>query len=597
MALTLEQFKKLRASGLSTEQIAKFESGDKPKTGQTGLGGFAAGFGKEMFKTANNIMSGVQTSFNAPLKGVNAISNKLGGGDVFDEQLMEQGRNAIPKDLRTTYGKTEKIGGAVENVAEFLVPGPAKAKGLGLARRAISGGAEMGLRTFAQEGELNKDVATSAAIGTAFPVIGAGLSKLKKFIKPVAKDVSKSVSSAMTSVPERALERAGTLDEVGKVKSGFDKNVTAETIRTEAIGGWKRLDKTMKTAFENGLDDLQKNKSNVPKITTEKNVAKNIGEQLKSASDDMAKSLKEAQSGNDVKLWTKFTRDKNLYNSLTLEADKINKLAADNTAANSLIKDEVVSGAEGLRKVFNKFGVSLKKGGTLDFDKLNSAIVSPAERNQIQQVYSTIVNQSDFSPKGIQRVASKINALSKFTDGAATQKSAVISAISSTYDDAIKKTFPELAKLRAEYGATKSILTAADDILRVNTKDVKKVQSSIGILTNLFKTDKDAYLKALENLEAASGTKFLSKLAGTEFQRISPGILRTSLAVGGVGQLFNKASALVLLPFFSPRAVGGMITNATQAQGLMREILKISLPKFSPSQIQAVINRMTTIQD
>lgn len=40
MALTFEQFKELRARGLSPEQIAKFESGQKPVAKQTGVKGF-----------------------------------------------------------------------------------------------------------------------------------------------------------------------------------------------------------------------------------------------------------------------------------------------------------------------------------------------------------------------------------------------------------------------------------------------------------------------------------------------------------------------------------------------------------------------------
>ncbi len=133
-----------------------------------------------------------------------ALGSKLGeavGGKKIESQPSALKRT-ISAMQPTNLG--QEIGFGAEQVGEFLSPTTAILKG----RQAIQGakaisklpkalrgtaklagvagleGAGFGAVTALQEGEINKEVGTSAAIGAALPVVGAGY---QKFIKPVLK--------------------------------------------------------------------------------------------------------------------------------------------------------------------------------------------------------------------------------------------------------------------------------------------------------------------------------------------------------------------------------------------------------------------------
>lgn len=220
-----------------------------------------------------------------------------------------------------------------------------------------------------------------------------------------------------------------------------------------------------------------------------------------------------------------------------------------------------------------------------------------AEKN-LKEVFSLLTKQKDFTPKVLQRFAEDIQSFRKFTSADLKSKSTpIVGGAISDLSNFIKKASPTLGETRAAFSKMKSILDNADAVLNATKGkfDIKPVRSSVSKLTNLFKEDNDLFIDAIVNVEKASGRKFLSKLAGTEFQRITPDILRTSLAVGGIGTgaAFVNPMALLLLPIFSPRAVGGFITRKAQSKQLLNELFKIGLGKEAlPVGIRAIINRI-----
>ena len=221
-----------------------------------------------------------------------------------------------------------------------------------------------------------------------------------------------------------------------------------------------------------------------------------------------------------------------------------------------------------LQNIFrsNKVAVT-NKGTKLNFDKLNSSIVKAGEKKNLQEVYNTIRNQQDFSPEGLQAVASRINALSSFAEGNKTLSSKTITEIHNAYSDLINKIYPELGKLRKEYSHSAQIWQGLDNILKSGTSDKVNPTTATSVarkLSNLFQEDNDAYLRAIEKLEKLTGVDLTSSLVASEFSNILPKGVGGKLFVGGTA-IYNPILGLSILPLLSPKLQGKAITTSGKA--------------------------------
>ena len=468
--------------------------------------------------------------------------------------FMEGGLAEVPKDVADVAGKALPLGGMLLGGAigagSGIFGGPA-----GVAAGATLGagvGAGLGERTRqdigsmigvqkSTTGEKLKEMGKESVAGALGELGGRATTVvakpiISKVIKPIYKGASELVKNAisvMTSVPENAIERA--LIEPS-VKQGFNKAITANTIRKEATDAYFKVAERASTEFEEGLTKLKK-------LSPTYKPSRTVKGQFSNAKSAFAELLEKAENN--------------------------------------------------ISKIFNKFSISLEKG-SLNFDKLNSSIVSGAEQKQIREVFDVIKNQADFSTQGVQRVAARINALTKYTEGAQSAKSAVIKKIHDLYSGAIDKVYPELGKLRKDYSITERMLENADAVINATkSNDTRAIQSAIGKLTNIFKEDKDGYIAAILKLEEASGKNILNKLAGTEFQRIAPGILRTSLAVGGLASLVQSPMAIFIAPLFSPRFWGAALVKTAQSKIILESIFKnyLGVDVLNPT-IKVLINKI-----
>ena len=213
MALTLQQFKELRAKGLSAKQIADLEAGRvstkkpeaqvrKPLT----FGGLAkdvGGFYKDVFvggakgigSTASGLSSlgqrGLESTIGAGLRkfGIGPEPPKRTAGEIAKEKFF------------TPEGSAQKGAFAAEQLAEFLVPSTKVAKvekGLRLPTRAGIEAGTFGGITAAQTGEVGKEAGLATLFGGALPVAGAIVKNLPytqaaSLLTNVNKDVLKRI--------------------------------------------------------------------------------------------------------------------------------------------------------------------------------------------------------------------------------------------------------------------------------------------------------------------------------------------------------------------------------------------------------------------
>ncbi len=252
-----------------------------------------------------------------------------------------------------------------------------------------------------------------------------------------------------------------------------------------------------------------------------------------------------------------------------------------------LVKKEFGNVLDNMSRVLRDNRVGVSGSGSLNFDKLTSAITSPAERKNIQLAVNTILSQKKFLPKDVQAVSARLSKLSNFTEGVVPQSSAIIRQIHSIYKKGIEKAYPELGKIRGEYAVERKFLDEISNILGEGKWKPTTITSAVKRLSSIFNEDNETYLKVLQKLEDKTGNDILSELAASEFSKLAPKSFGSRIAQAGllVGGTFVNPLILLALPLFSPKVVGkgtvlaGKLTGkAPEAIGKLAPI-KTLLPK------------------
>jgi len=141
----------------------------------------------------------------------------------------------------------------------------------------------------------------------------------------------------------------------------------------------------------------------------------------------------------------------------------------------------------------------------------------------------------------------------------------------------------EMATLYSDYSAKKQVLDAADDIVRAYKMNKPITQATAAKrLSSIFDENKEAYLKAIKELEAATGVDIVSRLAASKFSPVAPITKQGMFSVEGLMDL-------MLLPISSPRAAG-FISRYTNAAAPSVSGLASVLTKTGAAQ-EGLMNR------
>jgi uncharacterized protein YfkK (UPF0435 family) len=261
------------------------------------------------------------------------------------------------------------------------------------------------------------------------------------------------------------------------------------------------------------------------------------------------------------------TFSRSVQNKFGEGLSKLSKVSPESGALQGKFKNVVTQAKEMIPDYFKKFNIAIENG-KLDFDKYNSAIVSTAEQANIQKIWDTFQKQTDFSPAGTQAIAARLEALTKYTDGPATRKSALIGKIKSDFQSAIKDVYPDLHGIRGEFAAKQQMIKGMREVLSPGknaTENPTKIVSIVRRLTDIFHQNKEAYIKVLKDLEDETGVDLIMPLAASEFRGVIPkgGIGKFGQAGLLAGAYFSTNPwSLLIAPLFSPSFVGKTITTA-----------------------------------
>ena len=497
----------------------------------TDLKDLATGAMKGVASTAIGAGSLVQQGLNATVgKGIDTLSGgktniaQIGGSDVYKPDT-KTGQDISTALKPTNYN--QGVGKTIEQLGEFALPSGAEGDVLKAIDTLKGGDLISGLTKLGVPAHIGTFLANTGKMGlkmltqgvTGFGITAAQEGKvggdaetsglIGASMSPIGAGFSKlskavpALAKFTTGVEEGAVKEAQ--NSPNTVKQGM--KMTAGDIRDKADTALTGLYKDMRSTFSDGLDALQKSTPFQAASKQFNNVRSFFGTTL-----------------NDVKA--------------------------------------------GIPSIFRDFRVAVEDGGkTLNFDKLNSSIIKPAEQRGLQAALDTIQRQTDYSPKGIQAVAARLEALTKY--GENNETSSIITKMKDAYDAAIVKHYPQLAELRATYGKTAQQLEDIQSIVGSKFDSPQKIQTAVTKLQSIFNTDKENYLKIVQDLAKRSGINFPALIASDQFKKVLPDFLRGigGAGIAGVSAHLINPFGLLLAPLFSPNFVGKLITNENVVSG------------------------------
>lgn len=245
--------------------------------------------------------------------------------------------------------------------------------------------------------------------------------------------------------------------------------------------------------------------------------------------------------------------------------ESLSKLPAKPVAQKELTKTL----ADNFIDIANEFKISdFGRQGekVLGFGK--SSIINKSEQKALQSAYDTINSWADFTPEGLNSLLQRVSALRKFESGGMTKKSAILGKIYYQMKNSVKKVAPELIEAKGQYSSVKRVLDKIDNVLATEKTKPNQINAAISKLANIYKGNKQEYVKVLRSIEELTGQDIMAQLAGLEFQKVMPALLGaeriTTMAALGAGAYFNPWF-LLLAPLFSPRFVGAAATGTAKA--------------------------------
>lgn len=256
MALTQEQFEALRKQGLSIEQIAKFESGQKPATttpkqpeSTNPFVDTAIGLAKSVGRTAlsvGTIGRSIQQALPEPLRGIPG-SGKTEGQSAFDPS--SQSRMNVEEALAPS-NQAQKTAGFVGDVATIAAPSMATQKalsGVGIMSRVLGRAGVGGFSgTIQGGGEISAETGIGAAVEVASPVVGVAARYGGNVLKGLAGLVTGKGSDVIEQVlktPEAALEGGRASGTEGLKESARIIRQGVKTLQKQAGEQFEQLTK------------------------------------------------------------------------------------------------------------------------------------------------------------------------------------------------------------------------------------------------------------------------------------------------------------------------------------------------------------------
>lgn len=159
----------------------------------------------------------------------------------------------------------------------------------------------------------------------------------------------------------------------------------------------------------------------------------------------------------------------------------------------------------------------------------------------------------------------------------ASPKGSVLRALKDDIRAHIVKSFGgdegAVASLLKDYSTKKQVLDAADDIVKAYNKKPTSAVTAKNKLMAIFDKNKPEYLKAITDLEEATGKNYTKEVASTKFSDIAPaGVLKADGGLPTQAGILDRTVRLAGLPVTSPRLVGKILSPSKPATELGKRL-------------------------
>lgn len=336
---------------------------------------FLIGFGKGMGETLAGASSLGEKIISAPgqaLQGKGFITGTVG------DEINQSG-------ILDTKGATQAFGKGVERVAEAVVAGAATGGASTVVGKAALSAGTMGSLEALHQGEINKEVGTSAAIagGTSLAVSGASA-----LLKKVAKG---AWSTILKRTPSEALKEPGLDAEASKLgitgvsRESILKKITTQIQQTETALAEQLDDASGKISGKSVapyLDSLKKLYGSIPGMTE-------LADDVAALQDEyVAKGAMSAVEANALK--------RNIYQMIERSYDKgALKISVDSAAQKAAargLKTEIEKIAPEVKDLNTRMGVLLG---------MKEALAKTVARMEGKGIWGTSIGLLDLGLGGI----------------------------------------------------------------------------------------------------------------------------------------------------------------------------------------------------
>jgi len=202
--------------------------------------------------------------------------------------------------------------------------------------------------------------------------------------------------------------------------------------------------------------------------------------------------------------------------------------------------------------------------------------------NKLDKIKGVVDTWSDYSPQGLNKLASKI---SKFYSGsdAARDTDAVVSGLNRRIRDWVGEQVPDIAEANSMYADKMDLIEQMDAIFKTKgSLDGRLgIQKTTEAIERLFNANKDIAREGVEEIEKELGIQILGKEAG---RQLVDGVSRSQSAIGDFATGVSRA----VLP---PK----LLLQVAARTGIAKEALESRLSTLEPLARSAAIELFTDL--
>jgi len=517
-------------------------------TGTTGVKGVAKGIGKGVATTGVGLAELGSKIGRGIEKGVDVVFDKITGQQAPESMYKTKEQFSQTREKLKPKGTAEKIGFGAEQITEFFIPAGKVAQ----VEKVLASGATKGV--------------TQKLI----PILGeAGANKIGKLAELGTKVAVRGgegagVTAIQTGGDTQKIKQAGI---AGGIFTGLVPVIGA--IGSKPLGLVKDIAKRVAGGLTKGTKVIDSIIDN-PRAALEGLKGESYDTLSKNASD-----IKNAVLG----LQKKASINYELGLSSIDDAYKILKINPNDPKYFFEISTKLGSKADDILKEGN---IEVM-GGKLDFS--GSPLVGQ-EENLVEKAYNVFSKHNDFSARGLETLAQKLQNFIKPSQDFASSNRLVRQMINSARDSVYEKAklagLDDVAEMTKKYAQAKDKIDIYEKLFDVNTGKLTSSTNKISTmkkLDDLFSGNKDIEIKALEDIG-------LDDVIGREAGRLLKEDV--SRSVSSIGDLAKTVVSTVI----PPKMIGRIVANLSLQKDSAQKVIS-ALEKMKPAVRAAFIKSIT----